>query len=316
MSGTAWPAPVSILPAPGGDPLPRATPEPSSAGPVLLRRLAPPDLAAVERHLLALGPEDRRTRFLSRFGDAVISAYVRRIDPVAGILFGALDGPEGELLGLAEAYPTGAPDRVEVAVSVLPPHRRRETGAASSGGGWWAGRWRPASPRGRRWPSSTSPRRTWPWRGWSPRSAVASGKRRPNCIGAAEGRAASAATAVRPHHAMNVPASCRYSPASTCRRRPEGATAASVCGRDCGGCRCRNRHENRFRQQAKRRSGPFTIFQTVGHCWRSRLQAARAAKREMRVGASGRPANQAAIRSRLMAAAVATCCRPVLARPR
>ncbi len=33
--------------------------------------------------------------------------------------------------------------------------------------------------------------------------------------------------------------------------------------------------------------------------------AARAAKRDIRVGASGRPANQAASRSRLMAAAVA-----------
>jgi hypothetical protein len=48
----------------------------------------------------------------------------------------------------------------------------------------------------------------------------------------------------------------------------------------------------------------------VGH------QAASAANREVRVGASGRPANQAAIRSRLTAAAVAMCCRPVLARPR
>jgi GNAT superfamily N-acetyltransferase len=128
MSGTTCPDPALVLPAPGGERLPRAAPGPSSAGPALLRRLGPPDLAAVERHLLALGPEDRRTRFLSRFGDAVISAYVRRIDPVAGILFGALDGPEGELLGLAEAYPTGAPGRVEVAVSVLPAHRRRGLG--------------------------------------------------------------------------------------------------------------------------------------------------------------------------------------------
>jgi GNAT superfamily N-acetyltransferase len=128
MRGTTWPAPASILPPLCGEPLPRAAPEPSSAGPALLRRLGPPDLPAVERHLLALGPEDRRTRFLSRFGDAAVSAYVRRIDPAVGILFGALDGPEGELLGLAEAYPTGAPGRVEVAVSVLPPHRRHGLG--------------------------------------------------------------------------------------------------------------------------------------------------------------------------------------------
>src|SRR3954447_26531636 len=52
-----------------------------------------------------------------------------------------------------------------------------------------------------------------------------------------------------------------------------------------------------------------TVGELVGY-------AASAAKREMRVGASGRPANQAATRSRLRAAAVATCCRRVLARPR
>src|SRR4051794_10107678 len=52
-----------------------------------------------------------------------------------------------------------------------------------------------------------------------------------------------------------------------------------------------------------------TVGELVGY-------AASAAKREMRVGASGRPVNQAVTRSRLRAAAVATCCRRVLARPR
>ena len=54
---------------------------------------------------------------------------------------------------------------------------------------------------------------------------------------------------------------------------------------------------------------PDTVGELVGY-------AASAAKREMRVGASGRPVNQAVTRSRLRAAAVATCCRRVLARPR
>ena len=45
-------------------------------------------------------------------------------------------------------------------------------------------------------------------------------------------------------------------------------------------------------------------------------QAARAAKRELRVVGRGTPWNQAASRSRLSAAAVATCCRWVLAKPR
>ena len=45
-------------------------------------------------------------------------------------------------------------------------------------------------------------------------------------------------------------------------------------------------------------------------------QAASAAKREVRVVARGTAWNQAARRSRLIAAAVATCCRRVLASPR
>ena len=48
-----------------------------------------------------------------------------------------------------------------------------------------------------------------------------------------------------------------------------------------------------------------------------RCQAAwSAAKRETRVWATGVPANHSATRTRLMAAAVRTCCRCVLARPR
>jgi RimJ/RimL family protein N-acetyltransferase len=90
---------------------------------VLLRRLGPPDLPAVERHLLGLGPQDRQRRFLSRVGDAVVSAYARNIDPRQVILFGALDGPEGALLGLAEVHPTGVPGRLEVAFSMNPAHR-------------------------------------------------------------------------------------------------------------------------------------------------------------------------------------------------
>src|SRR5829696_7522291 len=64
---------------------------------------------------------------------------------------------------------------------------------------------------------------------------------------------------------------------------------------------------NRLPETARKRSD--TVGELVGY-------AASAAKREMRVGASGRWANQAATRSRLRAAAVATVCRPVLASPR
>src|SRR4051794_16181981 len=60
---------------------------------------------------------------------------------------------------------------------------------------------------------------------------------------------------------------------------------------------------------------PAVVQQTTGHCWRT-VHAARAARRETRVGASGRPRSHAARRSRLSAAAIATCWRRALARPR
>ena len=52
----------------------------------------------------------------------------RRIDPGRAVLMGAVDGPSGRLVGLAEAQPTAAPRRVEMAVSVHAPHRRHGLG--------------------------------------------------------------------------------------------------------------------------------------------------------------------------------------------
>ena len=51
------------------------------------------------------------------------------------------------------------------------------------------------------------------------------------------------------------------------------------------------------------------------HCWRMGY-AVSAAKRDLRVGASGRPSSHAARRSRLSATAVATVCRWLFASPR
>jgi ribosomal protein S18 acetylase RimI-like enzyme len=93
-----------------------------------VRPLGRADLPEVERHLLALGPADRRARFGLALGDAAVAAYARRIDPDRAVLVGAADGPGGRLVGLAEAQPTGAPGRVEMAVSVHAPHRRRGLG--------------------------------------------------------------------------------------------------------------------------------------------------------------------------------------------
>lgn len=82
----------------------------------------------VERHLLALGPADRRKRFLSPFGDSAIIRYVRGIDPDDAVIVGAAD-LHGRLIGIAEANPVGdAPRTVGVAVSVHPYHRREGLG--------------------------------------------------------------------------------------------------------------------------------------------------------------------------------------------
>jgi ribosomal protein S18 acetylase RimI-like enzyme len=96
--------------------------------PLAVRRLGRRDMLAVERHLLALGPADRRKRFLSPFDDGAVARYAAGLDPGRAVLVGA-DGPDWQLAGIAEAHPVpGAPGRVEVAVSVHPYHRREGLG--------------------------------------------------------------------------------------------------------------------------------------------------------------------------------------------
>jgi ribosomal protein S18 acetylase RimI-like enzyme len=86
------------------------------------------DLPRVEQHLLALGEMDRRARFGTAIRDLGISAYVRRVDPSRAIMIGAVDGRSGHIVGLAEAQPSMTPQRVEMAVSVLPDFRRHGIG--------------------------------------------------------------------------------------------------------------------------------------------------------------------------------------------
>jgi GNAT superfamily N-acetyltransferase len=105
----------------------------AAAADLRIRPLGRGDLPEVERHLLAFGPADRHARFGSALGDVAVAAYARRIDPGRAVLMGAVDGPSGRLVGLAEAQPTAAPRRVEVAVSVHAPHRRRGLGRRLAG---------------------------------------------------------------------------------------------------------------------------------------------------------------------------------------
>ena len=88
-----------------------------------VRRLEPHDLPSVERHLLALDATDRSLRFGLALGDVAVSAYVRQLDLRNGMVFGVMDGADGELLGIAEVQPAPVAGRVEMAVSVHRDHR-------------------------------------------------------------------------------------------------------------------------------------------------------------------------------------------------
>jgi ribosomal protein S18 acetylase RimI-like enzyme len=105
-----------------------ADPEGTPAGDLLIRRLGHDDLPEIERHLLALSQTERRARFGTALGDPGITAYARKMDFVRALLVGAVDGPSGRVVGLAEAQPTAAPGRVEMAVSVHAKHRRQGLG--------------------------------------------------------------------------------------------------------------------------------------------------------------------------------------------
>ncbi len=97
--------------------------------PPAVRRLGQRDMPEVERHLLSLGPADRRKRFLWPADDAAVARYAAALDPDRAVLVGAAAGPGGRLAGVAEAHPVvDAPRTVEVAVSVHPYHRREGLG--------------------------------------------------------------------------------------------------------------------------------------------------------------------------------------------
>ena len=94
-----------------------------------LRGLRADDLAMIEEHLLDLCRTDRAMRFLGAQNDEAVSSYARHLDPSASIMVGAI-APSGRLLGFAEAQPTEARGKVEIAVTVAHAWRRRGLGRA------------------------------------------------------------------------------------------------------------------------------------------------------------------------------------------
>ena len=92
-----------------------------------VRELSMADRAGLERHFLALGPEDRRLRFGAAIGDATVRAYVKRIAFDRDTVFGVGDD---NLLLLGVAHLARLPGAAELGISVLNDHRLRGVGGA------------------------------------------------------------------------------------------------------------------------------------------------------------------------------------------
>ena len=93
----------------------------------LVRELTRLDRGAYERHLLALGHEDRRLRFGSPAADSVIRAYVAGIDFDRDALFGVFGD---DLTLVAAAHLARAEQYAELGVSVLSGSRNQGFGGA------------------------------------------------------------------------------------------------------------------------------------------------------------------------------------------
>lgn len=94
---------------------------------IQIKQLSRADRPVLERHFLALGPEDRRLRFGGPSSDCAVHAYVEGIDLDRDAAFGVFDD-EMQLLGAAHLA-RGA-GHVELGVSVLPGWRGRGIGGA------------------------------------------------------------------------------------------------------------------------------------------------------------------------------------------
>lgn len=95
--------------------------------PIPIREQNRLDRAALERHFLSLGSEDRRLRFGAPLGDAALRSYVARIDFERDAVFGAYD-ERLHLVGAAHVARAGR--HAELGVSVLAAHRNCGIGAA------------------------------------------------------------------------------------------------------------------------------------------------------------------------------------------
>lgn len=97
---------------------------------IITRELSRLERDALERHLLALGDEDRRLRFGVALPDQAIRDYVARIDFERDAVFGVFDD---DLQLVAAAHLARCEGHAELGVSVLSGWRGRGVGAALLG---------------------------------------------------------------------------------------------------------------------------------------------------------------------------------------
>jgi GNAT superfamily N-acetyltransferase len=94
---------------------------------ILIRELSALDRAALERHFLALGAEDRRLRFGVPLNDFAIRGYVTRLDFERDAVFG-VSGDDLQLVGAAHLG--RADGHAELGISVLETSRNHGVGGA------------------------------------------------------------------------------------------------------------------------------------------------------------------------------------------
>jgi GNAT superfamily N-acetyltransferase len=92
-----------------------------------VKHLSSAERPQLERHLLALGAEDRRLRFGAPLNDFAVHTYVERIDFEHDAVFGVSDE---ELHLLGAAHLARIDGQAELGVSVLPGNRGRGVGGA------------------------------------------------------------------------------------------------------------------------------------------------------------------------------------------
>ncbi len=98
---------------------------------VLVRKLRQDELSSYKEFLLGLDEATRRNRFCSTVSQTFIRRYAQQTWSRGALVIGAFSA--GQLCGIAELHPAGAPSVAEAAFAVRPEFRNRGIGASLLG---------------------------------------------------------------------------------------------------------------------------------------------------------------------------------------